>query len=112
LVVNTFIDGTWLKLAVDTGSDVIALFDDSIPPTLRAAADGDFPAVGLERVIRLKHLMPDWFSLGDARWRRPSVYVMPGESADKTYQGLLGPRALRIRHIVVDLELMRLSWRR
>ena len=112
LVVNTQIDGTWLNLAVDTGSDAIALFDDSIPPTLRAAAAGDRAAVGLEGPIRLKHLMPDWFSLGDARWRRPSLHVMPGESADESYHGLLGPRALGIRHIVVDLELMRLSWRR
>jgi hypothetical protein len=56
--------------------------------------------------------MPDWFSLGDSRWRRPSLHVMPGESADESYHGLLGPRALGIRHIVVDPELMRLSWRR
>ena len=112
LVVNTRIDDTWLKLVVDTGSEAIALFADSIPPTLRDAAAGDFAAVGLEGAVRLKHLMPEWFSLGDARWRRPSLYVMPGESADKSYQGLLGPRALGIRRIVVDLELMRLSWRR
>jgi predicted aspartyl protease len=112
LVVNTRIDGTRLKLAVDTGSDAVALFAGAIPGTLRDAAAGDLAAVGLEGAIRLKHLRPEWFSLGDARWRRPSLYVMPGESADKTYQGLLGPRALGIRHIVVDLELMRFSWRR
>ena len=112
LVVNTRIDGTWVKLAVDTGSDAIALFADSIPPTLRDAAAGDLAAVGLEGAIRLKHLMPDWFWLGYAKWHRPSLHVMPGASADESYHGLLGPRALGIRYIVVDPELMRLSWSR
>lgn len=112
LVVNTRIDGTWLELAVDTGSDAIALFAGSIPLTLRDAAAGDSAAVGLKEAIRLKRLLPDWFSLGNATWRRPSLHVMPGESADESYHGLLGPRALGIRRLVVDPELMRLSWRR
>jgi predicted aspartyl protease len=108
-VVKAWIDGREHRLLVDTGADVLALFERA------AAGHGDgqpleeFGAVSLAGSMRLRRFTPDSVRIGRRRLRFPPVLVLPDSDDDPRFDGILPVSALA-RQVQIDLNRMAISW--
>lgn len=111
LLVEATIESTPVRLMIDTGSEVIAIFARALGNRWRSRIDGEVVAAHLAGNIRLHRMRASAFRLGTREIPAPAILVTDID-ADETlgYDGVLGVRALRARRVQIDFEQMVLSW--
>jgi predicted aspartyl protease len=110
LIVRVTIDDTPLRLVVDTGSEVIALFEHRIPASWRRRAGSPVAAADFTGAVPLRPLIVSNLSIGDSTWLDQPTYLLAGNGPGR-YDGVLGIRALNVPSVAFDLIDMTLSWR-
>lgn len=110
-VADVTIDGVRLRLKIDTGSEAIAVFESAAPPAWKARVDTDVEANALSGGLRLGQVTSHTLALGPDRWRDVPLFIVPYPAPSLTYDGVLGPRALGISHLYLDLERMEFAYR-
>ena len=111
LVIDAIVDAVRLRLLVDTGSEVIAIYERAVPAGWRARVDADVGGTSVTGDVRLRRLTARSIELGRSRWHRRPVFLLEGSGPDPSYDGVLGVRALGLATVHFDLEQMVLSWR-
>jgi predicted aspartyl protease len=110
VVVEVTIDGMPLRLLVDTGSEAVVIYEDAIPAAWGSRVEAEIDARDFSGPVRLRRLVADVISVGLVRWQRRPVHILSGGLARKSYDGVLGPRALGLSAVQFDLDRMVLSW--
>lgn len=110
-VVVTNIDGNAYRLLVDTGSDLIIIFERARQANRDIIPDGEVWADHMAGTSLLKRVTAGSVRLGDLELGRLPVYVSAGGEG-LAHDGVFGPRWLSSASLQVDLERMVLSWNR
>jgi hypothetical protein len=109
LIVQVEIDRVRLRLAVDTGAEAVTVFDAAAPAVWDARVEGEVAAGDLFGVLRLRRMVARVVSIGPARWRQVPVHLAR-PPVGLGHDGVLGPRALGVERLQLDLERMQMSW--
>jgi len=110
LVAEVTIDGTSLRLLVDTGSQAVVVYDDAIPTAWKSRVEAEIEAWDFSGPLRLRRLTADLIAVGLMTWQRRPVHILSGGGRRQLYDGVLGVRALGVSAVQFDLGQMTLSW--
>ena len=110
LLADVTIDGTPLRLVVDTGSQAVAVYEDATPVAWQSRVEAEIDAWDFSGPVRLRRLIADVIAVGPATWQRRPVHILSGGVRRQSYDGVLGVRALGMSAVQFDLERMVLSW--
>ena len=110
VVANVTIDGTPLRLVVDTGSQAVVVYDYATPVAWQSRVEAEIDAWDFSGPLRLRRLTADVIAVGLATWHRRPVHILSGGVRRQLYDGVLGVRALGVSAVQFDLERMVLSW--
>jgi hypothetical protein len=110
IVADVTIDGTPLRLLVDTGSQAVVVHDDAIPMAWKSRVEAEIDAWDFSGPLRLRRLTADLIVIGLATWQRRAVHILSGGVRRQPYDGVLGVRALGVSAVQFDLRQMMLSW--
>ena len=110
LVADVTIDGTPLRLLVDTGSHAVVVYDDAIPTAWKSRVEAEIEAWDFSGPLRLHRLTTDLIAVGLMTWQRRPVHILSGGVRRQLYDGVLGVRALGVSAVQFDLGQMTLSW--
>jgi hypothetical protein len=110
VVADVTIDGTRLRLLVDTGSQAVVIYEDAMPAVWRSRIEADIEAWDFSGPVRLRRLVVDVITVGLVTWQRRPVHILAGGLARRSYDGILGLRALGLSAVQFDLNRMVLSW--
>jgi hypothetical protein len=104
------IDGTLLRLLVDTGSQAVVVYGDAAPVAWQSRVEAEVDAWDFSGPLRLRRLTAGVIGVGLATWQRRTVHILSGGGRRQLYDGVLGVRALGVSAVQFDLERMVLSW--
>jgi hypothetical protein len=110
VVADVTIDATSLRLLVDTGSPAVVVYDDVAPGAWLSRIEAEIDGWDLSGPVRLRRLIADGIAVGLVTWPRRPVHIVPARAGRRSYDGVLGVRALDLRAVQFDLERMVLSW--
>ena len=110
VVANVTIDGTPLRLRMDTGSPAVVVYDNVIPDSWRSREQSEINAFDFSGPVRLRRFVADAITVGPATWHRRPVHILPADVVRQAYDGVLGVRALGVSAVQFDLDRMALSW--
>lgn len=108
-VVLARIDGRTHRLLVDTGAEVLALFERAAAPHGDPQRLKELGADSLAGKLRLRRFLADEVRIGPRRLRRQHVFVLPGGDDDPRFDGILAVSALAPR-VQIDLDRMAIRW--
>jgi hypothetical protein len=109
LVVESHIDGYFVNLLVDSGSDSLAVFTDrlpkkSFPPALEQIGhDGGGP-------VWFTQITPLQVLVGRNELAGQRIFLLPPRLEAQGYDGTLAPVALGAPRIYFDFKRMRFGW--
>lgn len=109
-VVDVTIDGQPYRLIADTGSDAIAIFRTSIPPTARVVPKDRVTAGHLAGTMELTRFMPNGVQVGGHSIGTPPVFIIDTDGRSLGYDGVLGTRWLTASRLRLDLAKGVISW--
>ena len=110
VVANVTIDGTPLRLRVDTGSPAVVVYDNVIPDGWRSRVQSEINAFDFSGPVRLRRFIADAIAVGPMTFHRRPVHILPADVVRQAYHGVLGVRALGVSAVQFDLGRMTLSW--
>ena len=110
LLADVTIDGTPLRLAVDTGSQAVVVYEEATPVAWRSRVEADVDARDFSGPVRLRRLIADVIAVGRVTWQRRPVHILSAGVRRQSYDGVLGVRALGVSAVQFDLKRMVLSW--
>jgi len=110
VVAEVTIDGTPLRLVVDTGSPAVVVDDDATPVAWQSRVETEIDAWGFSGPVRLRRLIADVIEVGLVTWQRRPVHILSTGVKRQSYDGVLGVRALGMSAVQFDLKRMVLSW--
>jgi predicted aspartyl protease len=110
LVAEVVIDGVRLRLLMDTGSELLAVYEGAAPADWHRRVDAEVAADNVTGGLTLRRLFARSVEIGGARWRDVQVFLVPGGGPDSRYDGVVGPRALGLAAIEFDLVGMTFSF--
>jgi hypothetical protein len=110
LVAAVTIDGTPLRLVVDTGSEAVAVYEDATPRAWQSRVEAEINASDFSGPLRLRRLTADVIAVGPVTWQRRPVHILPASVRRQSYDGVLGVRALGMSAVQFDLQRMVFSW--
>ena len=110
LVADVTIDGTPLRLVVDTGSQAVLVYEDATPVAWQSRVDAEINASDFSGPLRLRRLIADVIAVGLRTWQRRPVHILSAGVRRQSYDGVLGVRALGMSAVQFDLKRMVLSW--
>jgi predicted aspartyl protease len=108
VILKASIDGRDYRLMVDTGSDVVAIFQRGAAEHATAGGSDVVAADNLASGLRLRQFTAESLRIGTALLRRQPVVVIPGDQ-DDGYDGVLSVAILGPR-VQIDLHRMVISW--
>ena len=109
-VANVTIDGTPLRLSVDTGSPAVMVYDAAIPDGWRSRVHSEINAFDFYGPLRLRRFIADVIAVRPVTWLGRPVHILPAGVIRQSEHGVLGVRALGVSAVQFDLERMILSW--
>ena len=109
LVAALTIDGTPLRLVVDTGSEAVVVDEQATPAAWQSRVDAEVGAWDFSGPVRLRRVIADVSAAG-LTWQRRPVHILSGGVKRQSYDGVLGVRALGMSAVQFDLQRMVLSW--
>jgi hypothetical protein len=112
VVAEVTIDGTPLRLVVDTGSPAVVVDGDATPVAWQSRVEAEINAWGFSGPVRLRRLIADVIAVGLVTWQRRPVHILSTGVKRQSYDGVLGVRALGMSAVQFDLKRMVLSWNR
>jgi hypothetical protein len=110
VVADVTIDGTPLRLVVDTGSQAVVVDDVATPVAWQSRVEAEIDGWDLSGPVRLRRLIADVIEVGLVRWQRRQVHMLSSGVKRQSYDGVLGVRALGMSAVQFDLKRMVLSW--
>ncbi len=110
LVADVTIDGTPLRLVVDTGSQAVLVYEDAAPVAWQSRVETEINASDFSGPLRLRRLIADVITVGLGTWQRRPVHILSAGVRRQSYDGVLGVRALGMSAVQFDLKRMVLSW--
>jgi predicted aspartyl protease len=110
VVADVTIDGTPLRLLVDTGSQAVVVYDDAAPVAWQSRVEAEIDARDFSGPVRLRRLIADGIAVGLVTWQRRPVHILSARAGRQSYDGILGVRALEMSAVQFDLKRMVLSW--
>jgi predicted aspartyl protease len=110
VVADVTIDGTSLRLVVDTGSQAVLVDDDATPVAWQSKVEAEIDAWDFSGPVRLRRLIADVIAVGVVTWQRRPVHILSAGVKRQSYDGVLGVRALGMSAVQFDLQRMVLSW--
>jgi len=110
LVAGVTIDGTPLRLVVDTGSQAVVVYEDATPVAWQSRVEAEINASDFSGPLRLRRLIADVIAVGLGTWQRRPVHILSAGVRRQPYDGVLGVRALGMSAVQFDLQRMVLSW--
>ena len=110
IVADVTIDGTPLRLLVDTGSQAVVVYDKAAPEAWQSRVEAEIDAWDFSGPVRLRRLIADVIAVGIMTWQRRPVHILPAGAGRQSYDGALGVRALGMSAVQFDLKRMVLSW--
>jgi predicted aspartyl protease len=109
LLVSVRIDNRDHRLVVDTGSDVIALYQRAAASHPDTYESESFSADSVAGTVGLGRFTARRLRIGTTLLHRQPVYVIPGNDPRQGHDGILGIARLAQR-IQLDLKTMAISW--
>jgi hypothetical protein len=109
-VASVTIDGTPLRLIVDTGSPAVMVHDAAIPEGWLSRVQAEIHAFDFYGPMRLRRFIADVIAVGPVTWHGRPVHILPASVIRHSEQGVLGVRALGVSAVQFNLERMTLSW--
>jgi hypothetical protein len=109
LLINVVVEGQPRRLAMDSGSDAIVLFERAVPPGPGITHSSSVQASLVSGPAQLRRFTANRVSVGDHDLGQRPVFVMRNPAEDVGYDGLFGARWLASR-VMFDLERMVLGW--
>ena len=110
VVAEVTIDGTPLRLVVDTGSQAVVVDDDATPVAWQSRVEARIDASDFSGPVRLRRFTADVIAVGPMTWQRRPVHILSAGVRPQSYDGVLGVRALGMSAVQFDLKRMVLSW--
>jgi hypothetical protein len=109
LLIDVVVEGQRRRLAMDSGSDAIVLFERAVPPGLGVTHSSSVQAGLVSKPAQLRRFTANRVSVGVHELGQRPVFVMR-DPADKVgSDGVFGARWLASR-VMFDLERMVLGW--
>ena len=109
-IVHVTIDGHPYRLIADSGSEVVAVFQTSLPPGVTPLPDDAASATHLTGGMQLGRFASRAVLVGGHSIGAPPIFVVPVEQRVEGYDGVLGTRWLTDRQVRIDLSRGILSW--
>jgi hypothetical protein len=109
LLIDVMVEGQRRRLAMDSGSDAIALFERAVPSGLTIAQSSSGSASLVSGQAQLRRFTAGSIRIGDHEIGRRPVFVMSDPAKDVGCDGVFGARWLSSR-VKFDLDRMVLSW--
>jgi hypothetical protein len=109
-IVHVTIDGHPYRLIADSGSEVVAVFRTSLPPSVTPPPDAAASATHLTGGMQLGRFASRAVLVGGHSIGAPPIFVVPVDQRVEGYDGVLGTRWLTDRQVRIDFPRGTLSW--
>ena len=108
-LLNVVLDGHKLRFQIDTGFNAVLVYGGKLPASRLEEFDSHSTAFGI--ALRAQPAFVRELQIGDRKIKRVTAYVTDeAPSGEAGFDGLLGPKALGIQRLAMDLEAHTLSW--
>jgi hypothetical protein len=111
-VVDVFIDGHPYRLLIDSGSEIIAVFETALPKNGSIRTDGTVAAVHLTGTIRLERYTARQVRVGAHSIGGRPVFIIGNAQPVAGYDGVLAARSLTDTRLHVNVRDGFVSWQR
>jgi hypothetical protein len=104
------IGGQMIRLLLDTGGDAISLFEGHVPMTLQRVSLIDASGSSAAGALRASAMRNVDIQIGEVKFARQTIFLVPGEAGFTAYDGHFGVRALNASWFHFDFAARQIGW--